>query len=878
MATNELFRAINERAALDKDEGDQTYLNALVIKMEFLTKVVVSGIVSCIGDDVDRHRYSLQYRLVRADSLGEWIRVLNSVLSGPPAQVLLHESRSIAGELTKKVGSEDWRHIALICLREAAIELGVTTSSLKPKVALRDYFELGVQLRNRTRGHGAPTATQCSNACSKLETSLQLVMENTEILQLQWVYLHRNLSGKYRVTPLTIQPSAFDFLKSTVEHGYKNGVYFALGNNENTSFCPVPLIFTDSQVNDIYLPNGNYKDKGQTFESLSYATNSTLNQDGAYWSNPPMRLPPSETEGGSNLDVLGNTFTNSPTASPDYIKREDPENSLIGELLKADRHPIITLTGPGGIGKTSITIAAIHEISNYDPAPYEVILWISARDIDLLDGGPKPVSQKVFTQKDISRAVLELLEINSKSIEIDSEQYFQQCLTEGTAGTTLFVLDNFETLQNPSDVVTWIDTYVRLPNKVLITTRFRDFLGDYPIEIGGMSSEESNHLIDRHADHLGVYDLIGEDYKRSLISESNGHPYVMKILLGEVAKERKCVRPKRIFASSDDLLKALFERTFAALSPSSQQIFLLLCSWRVFVPEIAVAAVTLQSGSRERINAEQALDELYRFSLVERVVSDEDKAIFVGVPLSATIFGRTELNVSPYKVAVEEDRKLLMEFGAGKKSNAHIGVFPRIEKFFQSVARRTSNNPQEFDTIKPVLEYLAQSFPKAYLLLTDLILEIGDNEQSFDSAKRYVRQFLQTDPTVGERCQAWMRLATLCRSSNDARGEIHAYCEAAQLQPSNLNEISNLANTLNFRIKELKDSEETNLADDRRIHIEKVIEIMEKQLKSLSATDCSRLAWLYLNVSNRERAYDVAQIGLERDYANEHCLKIIESL
>ncbi|MCH7903756.1 MAG: hypothetical protein IH944_04220 [Armatimonadetes bacterium] len=104
---------------------------------------------------------------------------------------------------------------------------------------------------------------------------------------------------------------------------------------------------------------------------------------------------------------------------------------------------------------------------------------MSARDIDLLESGPKPVSPGVVRQNDIARAAVTLLEPpESTEPGFRPEVYFQDCLSNGAAGPTLFVFDNFETIENPPDVFRWIDTYIRLPNKVLITTRFRDFAGD----------------------------------------------------------------------------------------------------------------------------------------------------------------------------------------------------------------------------------------------------------------------------------------------------------------------------------------------------------------------------------------------------------------
>ena len=542
-----LFQKIDDRIVLDKDEGDYAYLNALTLKLEYLTKIISSGVISCIGDDVDRNRYTLEHELVRANSLGTWVEALNTALVGPPAEVLISDARDLSRDLTERVGAEDWRHIAVKKLNNAAIQLGVEPVSLGSKVALRRFFDIGVQLRNRTRGHGAPTTIQCASACAHLDSALDSVVHNIKILRLPWVYLHKNLSGKYRVSSLLNYTLPFDYLKSTSNFRFQNGVYFALHeNNDATEPIRAPLIFTDPDILDVALPNGNYNN--QTFEVLSYVTNSISRQDGSNWSDPPARLPPSETEGGDVLEPLGNSFTNTPPISSDYVPRTKPEERLLEELIKVNQHPIISLTGPGGIGKTTTAIAAIQKISKKNPALYDVILWISARDIDLLDSGPKPVSRHVFTQHDISCAAVELLEPEERSLDqFDPDQYFQKCLSDGAAGPTLFVLDNFETLQNPTEAVGWIDTYIRSPNKVLITTRFRDFIGDYPIEIGGMSNEEANDLIERHAARLGITKLLSQNYKTELVSESDGHPYVIKILLGEVVKQNRAVKPKRIF-------------------------------------------------------------------------------------------------------------------------------------------------------------------------------------------------------------------------------------------------------------------------------------------------------------------------------------------
>ena len=61
---------------------------------------------------------------------------------------------------------------------------------------------------------GPKLAVQLGNFSSDLEQSIELFAKNCSLFHRPWAYLKRNLSGKYRVTPLGGEQTGFQPLRS----------------------------------------------------------------------------------------------------------------------------------------------------------------------------------------------------------------------------------------------------------------------------------------------------------------------------------------------------------------------------------------------------------------------------------------------------------------------------------------------------------------------------------------------------------------------------------------------------------------------------------------------------------------------------------------
>ena len=457
----------------------------------------------------------------------------------------------------------------------------------------------------------------------------------------------------------------------------------------------------------------------------------------------------------------------------------------------------------------------------------------------------------------------------------DSVQFLANQLSGSEHGRILFIFDNFETVIQPAELYGWIDSFVRLPNKVLITTRIRgEFAADFPVEVQGMTEEECLQLISETAVALRISQLIDAKYSQSIVEESEGHPYVIKVLLGEVAKEGRAGKVERIIANREEILTALFERTYSSLSPAAQKTFLTLSSWRSTVPEIALHAVMLRP-SNERITIDAATEELIQSSFVERLKSDDGDAFF-HVPLAASLFGRRKLTASPWKAGVDSDSGFLRVFGASQKSDVRHGISPMIDRFFKNVATSVSTGKLSFDEIVPTLKYVCEQYSDGWMLMADLYEEEGHPETLVE-VKYCLQRYLEKSSADINASWIWKRLADICRDTADINGELHAISKMVEVPELALNVLTSVANRINGRLAALTLDQRDQLPVDVKERWLKVLVMkLENRLVELDGKGCSRLAWLYIHIGKERDAKRVARHGIEVDTYDQHCHRLLD--
>jgi hypothetical protein len=101
---------------------------------------------------------------------------------------------------------------------------------------------------------------------------------------------------------------------------------------------------------------------------------------------------------------------------------------------------------------------------------------------------------------------------------------------------------------------------------------------DYSSEVLWLEYEEASEMLVKLARNLSIESMVGKNVISNICEYFDGHPYVMNILIGEIAKEGKYIPLKSVLPRCIDILNAAFERSFNRLSEAGSLVFLTIAN------------------------------------------------------------------------------------------------------------------------------------------------------------------------------------------------------------------------------------------------------------------------------------------------------------
>ncbi|MBM3470232.1 MAG: hypothetical protein FJX73_05505 [Armatimonadetes bacterium] len=842
--------------------GDTFLLTSYLFEASL--KTIAIALWSGLRGSSAENAYAVAYRLVRADGLGEWEDSIYQMSSQPLAGYLSPVFQPTINWLTqkRKPPADDWFLAAIGASDRIISFLGLEPDSDVSRYrTIRHLLKSLVLIRNKTKAHGAVGPEFFQMANPHYLTAVSAIAVRCPLFRARWMHLSIRVSKNtvrgvdlVGPEPRHIRDAECEEFSPTVP-----GVHVALARGIQP-FYVGEFLRTTVECKAFLLPNGGFTTANGA-EFIDFANGETERLDLPAYALPPAPLPPSETEGLPDLDIQSNVFGNLPPRPHGYVERPQLQGDLLTRLLDRN-HPIITLHGRGGIGKTSLALWAAHELASRAEPPFSFIVWFSARDVDLRPTGPAPVRTAVVDLKSVSRVYGAMFA--TKPSEDAFARMLQAPQPDGTG--RLLIFDNFETFADSRQLHRFLDTHTHLPNKVLMTSRERAFKADYPIEVRGMEPAEARSLLASVGRELGIEGLLNDDAVESIYRYTDGHPYVMRLVLGEMAKERRYVPPKDLLPRRIDIVNAVFERSFNKLSQHGKWVYLLTANWRTAIAELALVVICAERD----VDAEAGAEECVRLSLLTAEQTPAG-SYYYWAPELARVFGRKKLDSDPDRLAIQQALADLRRFCVLKPgqvaTTSHSDV---VNRFLESALEDTSStDAQEIDRLNGILERIAELYPPAWGQVAAFRRHFRLPGQDIEYA---LRRWVEEQPFDKT---AWLQRAEYAREVSDQETQISSLVSAVDADPRDISLLRDAA----LALCQFIDARKAAIPRTRRgVYLAGVRDHMERSAGDLDATALSRLAWLFLLEDNREKALYYAKLGLDKEPGNEHCRRIVQRL
>lgn len=211
-----------------------------------------------------------------------------------------------------------------------------------------------------------------------------------------------------------------------------------------------------------------------------------------------------------------------------FIGRETELAQVIRQLrpYPHSQHPIVTIDGVGGIGKSALALEVAHRYLRGSndiqlDERFDAIIWTSAKQSLLTADGIVPRKQVLRNIDDIYTTIAVALEREDiiKAPAAEQSELIRKALTKQR---TLIIVDNLETVDDQA-VIDFLRE-LPAPTKAIVTTRQRIDVA-YSIRLNGMAETDALKLIGKECEKKNVA-LTMEESKK-LFNRTGGVPLAL---------------------------------------------------------------------------------------------------------------------------------------------------------------------------------------------------------------------------------------------------------------------------------------------------------------------------------------------------------------
>lgn len=233
-----------------------------------------------------------------------------------------------------------------------------------------------------------------------------------------------------------------------------------------------------------------------------------------------------------------------------FVTRCDAEGrNIVGRLkeeLSPQQNQLVTLSGPGGIGKTTLAAETARELKDVFKGR---VVWSSA-------DGRTEFSLSTLLD-DISA---QLGREDLRPLALDAKEAAVHALVADPPA--LVVLDNYETIKPDAQqsIERW---FAQAPCSALFTSRQRIGATFFSVAVAAMSREEAREFLEKVIAQTQDAQIFSVEIRRRIYETAEANPYVMQWIVGQIdaAQEPQAVL-EELQHGAGDAAERVFDRSF----------------------------------------------------------------------------------------------------------------------------------------------------------------------------------------------------------------------------------------------------------------------------------------------------------------------------
>ncbi|MGB1205292.1 MAG: NB-ARC domain-containing protein [Chitinophagales bacterium] len=305
---------------------------------------------------------------------------------------------------------------------------------------------------------------------------------------------------------------------------------------------------------------------------------------------------------------------------PDYeyeggFVGRDEDRKTIKKYLYSEKFPVVTLTGSGGVGKTSLALKVIQDITeSKSENKFDVIIWLSAKENQLSAFGIEDIEPTLKNYEELLDTIIDLFGFRQELLNESTEQKLKlvEQLIDVT-DKTLLVIDNLETITDQRIINFIFDAPLKI--KFLVTSRKGIGQLERRYELKELKAKEAIFLFRQIArdKQLPTLGQLPNNIIKNYVQKVSYYPLAIKWVVGQVARGKDINNVvDNINTSDSDISKFCYEQIFSTLSSHCKKVIYTIS----LLSSYPTASILQYITEIEQDHFEDIVEELILASLV----------------------------------------------------------------------------------------------------------------------------------------------------------------------------------------------------------------------------------------------------------------------